>query len=95
VEPVKWGKEFAAFVVAHLLFELLLVVLLALGAAVSSFLAGLSPVAQGIIITVVIVWVLSNLSFAQIGSQFESAATTTCSIHSGDATKYRKRHWLS
>lgn len=37
----------------------------------------------------------SNLSFAQIGSQFESAATTACSIYSGDATTCRKRHWLS
>jgi len=35
------------------------------------------------------------LSFAQIGSQFESAATTTCSIRSGYATTYRKCRWLS
>ena len=36
-----------------------------------------------------------NLSFAQIGSQFESVATTTCSIYSGYATTCRKCHWLS
>ncbi len=36
-----------------------------------------------------------DLSFAQIGSQFESVATTTCSIYSGYATTCRKCHWLS
>jgi len=36
-----------------------------------------------------------QLSFAQIGSQFESAATTTCSIRSGYATTCRKCRWLS
>ncbi len=40
-------------------------------------------------------YIAYNLSFAQIGSQFESAATTTCSIRSGYATIYRKCRWLS
>jgi len=43
----------------------------------------------------VLLLVTVSLSFAQIGSQFESVATTTYSIYSGYATTCRKCHWLS